>query len=661
MISRVAPGFIVPPMPQILSIDIETYSEVDIRACGAYKYAENCEILLLAYSFDNEPVFVIDLTKEGLPAHIHKALTDKNILKTAYNAAFERACISACYGLNLPPEQWECTLMRSAMAGLPLSLDESAKALNLEQQKDNTGKNLIRYFCMPCKPTKTNGERLRNLPEHDPAKWQAFMNYNMQDVVTEKAVRQALLFLTIPEQEKKLWDLDQRINETGVKIDKTLVTHAVEMDLNFRNKLVNEATKLTGLNNANSIAQLKKWLEEETDSEIESLKKDAIPKLILDTDSEKAKRVLTIRQELSKTSVKKYTAMLNAAGSGDRIRGLLQFYGANRTGRWAGRLVQVQNLPRGTFGSKNLDAARNCVISNDSELLEICFGAIPDTLSQLVRTAFIPEEGKRFIVSDFSAIEARVIAWLAGERWRLEVFNTHGKIYEASAAQMFKVPIESITKSSPFRQKGKIAELALGYQGGNGALIKMGALDMGLTEEELPGIVKAWRDANPAIVQLWWNMDKAAKNAIRSNSVIPIGKGAYFQYKKGYLLMGLPSGRTLCYAKAALGQGSVGEIINYWGVDQTTKKWTKLETYGGKLVENVIQAIARDCLAQALLNVHEAGYRTVMHVHDEIVCELPIGKGSLKELNALLCKPEKWMAGLPLKAEGFEALYYKKD
>lgn len=647
---------------RILSIDIETYSEVDIRACGGYKYAEACEIMLFAYSYDEEPVHVLDLTQQTLPSGIRKDLTDKNILKTAYNAAFERACISACYGLTLPPEQWECTLMRSAMAGLPLSLDESAKALELEQQKDNVGKNLIRYFCMPCKATKTNSERLRNLPEHDPAKWTAFMNYNAQDVITEKAIRKALLWLPIPEQEKKLWNLDQRINETGVKVDKSFVTHAVDMDLIFRERLLKEAIFHTGLSNANSIAQMKKWLEEETDTTIESLKKEAIPQLIKDTDSKRAKRVLTIRQELSKTSVKKYTAMLNAAGRSDRIRGLLQFYGANRTGRWAGRLVQVQNLPRGSFNSESLDEARNCVLNNDSEMLEMVFGAIPDTLSQLVRTAFIPEEGKRFIVSDYSAIEARVIAWLANEKWRLEVFNTHGRIYEASAAQMFKVPIESIGKSSPLRQKGKIAELALGYQGSMGALVKMGAIDMGLTEEELPAIVAAWRTANPAIVNLWWNMDRAAKQAIRNPGMnLALPKGVYFQYKKGYLFMVLPSGRKLCYAKASLAPGKMGEIIVYWGVDQTTKKWSKLETYGGKFVENCIQAIARDCLAQGLLNLDNAGYRTVMHIHDEVVCEVPIGKGSLREVNALLTKSVAWMNGLPLKAEGFETSYYKKD
>lgn len=641
-----------------LSIDIETYSDMDIRTAGTYKYAENCEILMLAYSFDNEDVSIIDLTQEKIPAKLFQALYDPAILKTAYNAAFERACFNAFYGNYCPPEQWECTMVRSAMAGLPLSLEESAKALKLEQQKDNAGKNLIRYFCMPCKSTKTNGERIRNLPKDDPAKWDAFKKYCIQDVVTEKAIRKELLFLEIPAKEKKLWCLDQRINEAGVKVDIAFAKNAVGMDLAFRERLISEATAITGLSNANSLTQLKKWLEEETENEIETLKKDALPDLIKNTDSKIAKRVLTIRQELSKTSVKKYTAMLNSAGADDRIRGLFQYYGANKTGRWASRLVQVHNLPRGTYGGGTLQAARDCVLSKDSEILELCFGAVADCLSQLIRTSFIPEEGKRFIVSDFSAIEARVIAWLANEKWRLEVFNTHGKIYEASAAQMFKVPIESITKASPLRRKGKIAELALGYQGAVGALLKMGALDMGLEEKELPMIVSVWRSANPAIVQFWYTMERSAKSALRLGSRINVTKGLYFDYKKGYLIMGLPSGRCLNYPNAGL---DTSGSIYYWGVDQTTKKWSKISTYGGSLVENATQAIARDCLAQGLLNLSDAGYNVVLHVHDEAVCEAPIGKGSLKEVNALLCKPKEWMYGLPLKAEGFESMYYKKD
>lgn len=645
-----------------LSIDIETYSSTDIKGAGVYKYVEapDFDILLFAYAFDNEPVQVVDLAGgEMLPYEVISALKDPAVLKKAFNANFERVCISQWLNLYLPVEQWQCTMVHASMIGLPLSLEQVAKALKLEQQKMTEGKALIRYFSMPCKPSKANGMRTRNLPEHDAEKWEKFKAYCVQDVVTERAIYDKLSFFQVPDIEKQLWYLDQRINDTGVLLDTELVGNAIEIDNNYRERLTTEAIELTGLSNPNSAAQLKNWIGTETGAEVEKLTKESVPELLAQTDSETVQRVLNIRQEMAKTSVTKYKAMVKAVCSDNRVKGLLQFYGANRTGRWAGRLVQVQNLPRNELS--DIDVARDLVKHNMSEVLEMCFGNVPDTLSQLIRTAFIAPAGSRFIPADFSAIEARVIAWLAGEQWRLQVFATHGKIYEASAAQMFKVPIESVTKGSPLRQKGKVAELALGYQGGPNALVKMGALKQGLTEEELPKLVKMWRNANKAIVQYWDYIGNAALDTVGSGESRTLTHNIRMSVERGVFFIQLPSGRKLAYVRPKLVDGKYGPVLTYEGMDQTSKQWKTLETYGGKLVENIVQAVARDCLAEALLRVDAAGYKVVMHVHDEIVCEMPYGSGSVEELNNIMGQPIPWAKGLLLKADSYETEYYKKD
>lgn len=647
---------------QTLAIDIETFSSVDLTESGVYKYVESpdFEILLFAYSFDDEPEEVVDLVNEDeLPPRVIDALLG-GTLKTAHNAAFERACIAKYVGWDLPAEEWECTMVKASMLGLPLSLDAAAKALKLEQKKDAVGKALIKYFCTPCKPTKANGMRTRNMPEHDLAKWMQFIEYCRQDVVVEKAIRRKISFFQLPVQEKKLWQLDQRINETGVLLDPQMVRNAIILDTTNRGRLTSEAVELTGLDNPNSPAQLKKWLSTQTGGSVTSLTKEAIPALLETTQDEDVSRLLGIRQEMAKTSVKKYEAMTASICADNRVRGLLQFYGANRTGRWAGRLVQVQNLPRNEMAC--LDDARELVKAGDLELLQLCFGNVPNVLSELIRTAFIAAPGHRLIVADFSAIEARVIAWLAGERWRLEVFRTHGKIYEASAAQMFKVPIESVTKGSDLRQKGKVSELALGYQGGPNALIKMGALKMGLSEEELPRLVKMWRNANKAIVAFWETVGNAALTAVEEGTSVTIAHGIRFSVSNEILWIQLPGGRRLAYYKPHVGQNQFGNTsLKYWGMNQTTKQWSAQDTYGGKLVENIVQAVARDCLAHAMLAMDAAGYRIVMHVHDEVVCEMPIGKGSLEEVNRIMGASIPWAKGLPLTADSYETNYYKKD
>lgn len=659
-----------------LNIDIETYSEVDLKKSGMYKYAEKIEILLFAWSFDGDPDPIVkDFTKftvsrsAKLPRPVYEALTDPTVKKKAFNAPFEIACISSYFDIELDPAQWECTMMRSAMAGLPLSLDQSSKALNLEIKKDNAGMALIRYFCMPCKPTATNGERLRNHPKDAPEKWEAFKNYCRQDVVTEMAVGAALSFMPIPINEKLLWDLDQRINSTGVRVDMRLVENAIIMDHGYREKLIAQAIKLTGVDKPTSVAQIKKWLEIEEDIQITSLAKEHIPALVKKLQTGKAKKVLNIRQELSKTSVRKYTTIRVCVCRDGRLKGLLQFYGANRTGRWAGRLVQVHNLPKGEYHGQLLDDIRKLALERDSQMLEMVFGSVPDTLSQIIRTSFIAAMGKRFIISDFSAIEARIISWLADEKWRLEVFATHGKIYEASASQMFNVPLEAVTKTSNYRAKGKIAELALGYQGGVNALLRMEATDKDIQkgtrkpipEDELQPIVDAWRLANPQIKNLWYAMGRAAVQAVKTGQKVTADKGIYFVMRRGFLMMYLPSGRALCYANAKVMDGKYGEVVTYMGLNQETKQWQRQQTYGGKLVENAVQAIARDCLANGLLNLDEAGYSIVFHVHDEIICEEFIGDKSLETMINLMIKPAHWYQGLNLAADGFESPYYKKD
>jgi DNA polymerase len=653
---------------QSLAIDIETFSSADLKKSGVYRYVEATDfnILLFAYSFNGDPVEIIDLAQgEKLPEDIIGALSDPKILKTAFNANFERTCIRKHFNILLPVQQWDCTAVKASMLGLPLNLETVAKVLKLEEQKLSSGKALIRYFTLPCKPTKVNGGRTRNLPSHNLEKWQLFKEYCIQDVVTEQTVREKIAFFNPPIFEKRLWHIDQTINDKGMLLDPSFVHNAIRMDMTYRDKLTAEAINLTGLENPNSLAQLKDWLSENSEEEITSLTKTDIPELLKQISSATVKRVLNIRQEMAKTSVKKYVAMTKGICSDARLRGLLQFYGANRTGRWAGRLVQVHNLPKNEL--QDLELARSIVKSGDLELLELLFGNVPDTLSQLIRTAFIAAEGNRLLVSDFSAIEARIIAWLAGEKWRLEVFETHGKIYEASASHMFKVPIESVTKGSDLRQKGKMSELALGYQGGPDAIIKIEIsnktpLEKRIPEEELPKLVAMWRQANKAIVNFWRIVNDAAITAVDTGQKITIKHGITFFVERGILFIELPSKRRLSYLRPQLRPNRFGGVsLVYEGLNQTTKQWGRQETYGGKLVENIVQAIARDCLADAILRINDAGYNIVMHVHDETVCEMPNGKGSIEEINKIMSQPISWAKGLPLKAEGYETMYYRKD
>ncbi|TPG74008.1 hypothetical protein EEL32_25465 [Brevibacillus laterosporus] len=954
-----------------LAIDIETYSSVDLKKSGVYPYTESpdFEILLFAYAFNGDPVEVIDLANfEFLPDRVVHALQDSSIIKTAFNASFERTCIAKHFKMQMPPEQWRCTAVHALTLGLPGTLDGVAKALKLEQQKDSAGKALIRYFSIPCKPTKTNGQRTRNMPEHEPEKWEQYKDYCVQDVVVEQDIRKMLLQYEIPETEQKLWELDQRINDRGIRVNPQLVQNAIACDLANQERQVEEAVALTGLENPNSVSQLKKWLSDAAGLEVESLNKAVVPELLEQTDDETVKRMLELRQEMAKTSVKKYQAMQRGLCLDDRVRGLLQFYGAGRTGRWAGRLVQVQNLPRNKL--RDLDVARNLVLSGDYDLLELLFGNVPDVLSQLIRTAFIPSDGCRFIVSDFSAIEARVIAWLAGEQWRLDVFNTHGKIYEASAAQMFKVPIESVGKGSDLRQRGKVAELACiaegqlvltdkglvpiedvkrdhrvwdgyqwvkhegvvyrgikevieydgltatadhlvwiegqsepvrfdyaatsgarliqseygrdpiwmghdyqsretlqselegsestypmqrmwertvdpiqqpytwaiervpsvlsaatnpkmvgskadccqaemyksercelhqlwgsrdsvqipisigcrsldyrqsrapgsklgvgsdrhkwslrtwepafcsarsqsrepeaytasrlesgsmalcslsgdaeacsgyesrrdsgrspasrfgqteelatncrkarvydilnagprhrftvsnrlvhncGYQGGPNALIAMGALEMGLKEEELQGIIDAWRAANPAIKKFWFDVGNAAIKAVDEKRTVKLQFGLAISSEPGYMFIHLPSGRRLAYVNPRLEQDKRFNRLSltYEGVEKG--QWRRLHTYGGKLVENIVQAVARDCLAVAMLRLDDSGFNMTMHVHDEVVIDEKCDFDTMAEVESIMGQPIEWAPGLPLRADAFEADYYMKD
>ena len=650
------------PSHKVLAIDIETFSPVDLTSSGVFKYAEDPDftILLLAYAYDNEPVRIIDLASgEALPDALLNDLSDPSVIKTAYNASFEIACLNAFLITRLDPSQWECTMVRAAVSGLPLSLDAASKVLKLDQQKMSVGRALIRYFSMPVKPVKSNGFRTRNLPFHDPEKWELFKEYCRQDVETERAVRSAISHIVILPEEKQLWLLDQEINSRGILIDQEFVANAIRIYESSQACLLEEASDLTGLANPNSPAQLKAWLND-NDQDISSLSRSNLVNLLGTSETPDVTRAIELRLEMAKSSVKKYEAMQAAVCSDGRIRGLLQFYAANRTGRWAGRLVQVQNLPQNHL--KDLDLARQLVKSNDGDLLELAFGSVSDTLSQLIRTAFIAGEGKHFIVADFSAIEARIIAWLAGEQWRMEVFKSHGKIYEASASQMFRVPIEKVTKGSELRQKGKIAELACGYQGGVRALKSMGALEMGVPENELQSIITRWRKANPNIVQLWNEVSEKALEATESLNLVPFRFGMSFLHSKGSLIINLPSSRQLFFRNARLIKNASGNaVLAYDGMNQTTKTWETVETYGGKLVENIVQAIARDCLAESMLSLSASGYRIVMHVHDEVVIETDGSKGSLEDVISIMSRPIPWAKGLPLKADGYETSYYKKD
>lgn len=673
---------------QHLSIDIETKSSVDIGKAGLYKYAqsEDFEILLIAYQYDDGPVRLLDLTDETLRGKQGNLLNEKqkafsrgcdslcaalknpDIVKHAYNAAFEWYCLNQA-GIETPLSQWRCTMAHGLYCGYTAGLDATGKAIGLPQdkQKLTTGKALIRYFCVPCKPTKSNGGRTWNLPKHAPEKWALFKDYCKQDVVTEHEILKRLNQFPMPEDEILLWQMDVLMNAFGVKVDTDLIEGALAIDSVSTQKLLGEAQTMTGLSNPNSTAQLLPWLAEngvdlanlQKATVAETLEQEGIP--------ETAKRMLEIRQQLGKTSIKKYVAMDTAKGADHRVRGLTQYYGANRTGRWAGRMVQMQNLPRNYL--KTLDEARKIVKQKNFEGLKMIYGNVPDTLSQLIRTAFIPSEGHKFVVADFSAIEARVIAWLAGEQWVNEVFATHGRIYEATASQMFHVPVEKIKKGNPeysLRQKGKVATLALGYQGGTNALIAMGALNMGLSEDELPDIVQRWRQANPRIRDLWYAVEQTALSVMQTaqpqaiNGLIFALEGDMI-YGQCFLTVQLPSGRKLFYPKPFLQENQFGRMaIHYYNVGQNTRKWEATSTYGGKMTENIVQAIARDCLAVTLTRIAAKGLQVVFHVHDEVIIDAPMDV-TVEEVCGLMAEPITWAPGLILKGAGFESQYYMKD
>jgi len=646
-----------------LSVDIETYSSVDLIKCGVYAYAESpdFEILLFGYAWDDEPVQVIDLTTgSGLPEDVQNALYDPEILKTAFNASFERVCLCVHMGSVLPPEQWQCTAVLARQLGLPASLDVVGKVLSLsdDKQKLQSGKALIRYFSIPCKPTKINGQRTRNLPEHDPEKWEAYKKYCGQDVESEREIKRKLSRFSVIESEQPLWELDQRINDQGVGVDIVLAKNAVAIDEVVKARLLKQAKELTGLENPKSTSQLKTWIQETAGIEVESLNKKEIGNVRAAANNEAVDAMLDIRAGLSKTSTEKYNAMIRMVCGDGRIRGLTQFYGAGRTGRWAGRGVQMQNLPGLRMSELDYDIARQIVAMGDRETLEMLFDDIAGTLSQLIRSAFIPAKGNVFIVADFSAIEAVILAWLANEQWRLDVFNSHGKIYEASAEQMFSLPPGSVGKGDPMRQKGKIAELALGYGGSVGALKVMGALEMGLKEEELKPLVNIWRSTNKAITKFWWDADAAAKETIRTQAPNYMQHGIAFRKQGPLMRLKLPSGRELSYVKPAL----VDDGITYEGNIQSSGGWGRIESYGPKLVENIVQAVARDCLAEAMIKVEAAGYPVVFHVHDEIVCEVPadIAETALRDILEIMGSPLSWADSLPLGADGYICEYYKK-
>ena len=646
-------------MGRILEMDIETFSDVDLIKCGVYAYADSpaFEVLLFAYSFDGGETRVIDLAQgEELPGEVAEAVFDGSVVKTAFNANFERTCLSKHFGRYLPPDSWHCSAVQAAVLALPRSLEDVGAVLGLDEQKMKEGRELIRYFCVPCKPTKANGGRRRNLPCHAPEKWELFKTYCMRDVDVEKAIRRKLYKFPIPEGEMELYRLDQRINDRGVPVDMGLVRQAVKCERLHKEVVTKRAYELTGLENPNSVAQLKGWLGE-NGVEAESLSKKAVTEMIGESDGE-VEELLRLRLLMAKTSVKKYEAMERSVCSDGRVHGLLQFYGANRTGRWAGRLVQVQNLPQNHI--EDLELARRLVREGRFEDVEMLYDSTPKVLSELIRTAFVPEPGCRFVVADFSAIEARVLAWLAGERWRLEVFSSHGKIYEASASAMFHVPIEEVTKGSSLRQKGKIAELGLGYGGAAGALVSMGALDMGLSEDDLPSLVAAWRRANPHITQFWWDVDKAAVEAVMKRAKTRAGRIG-FEYRSGILFVMLPSGRKLAYVKPRMAVNKFGrEGLTYEGILEN-KKWGRIETYGPKLVENIVQGTARDLLAEAMLRVEKGGYPIVMHCHDEIIAEVPEGMGSVEEMCKVMAVQPVWAEGLPLRADGYECPFYQKQ
>lgn len=643
---------------QSLAIDIETFSSRSLLDCGVYRYAESedFEILLFAYSFDGDEVKVIDLASgERLPAKVISALINPQIVKRAYNAQFERVCLGKYFDRPLDPSQWQCTMAYAAMLGLPGSLDMVSKVLKLSQQKMSEGKALIRYFCQPCKATKTNGGRTRNLPTHDPAKWELFKAYNAQDVRTEMEIFDyCLRRIPFPERERQIYTFDQNLNDYGVLVDQPLVKAIVDYDRSYQEALRDRAGQLTGLLNPNSVSQLKEWLSSHG-IEVGSLNKDSVNMLLEDHFiPSDVKELLKLRQETSKTSVKKYQAMLDTVCSDGRIHGVLQYYGAGRTGRWAGRLVQVQNLPRNSY--KALDGIRLMTRRGEFDDLSLLYDSLSNIFSQLVRTAFVAPEGKTYCIADYSAIEARVIAWLAGEVWKMDLFAQGGKLYETTAAKMFNVPVESITHDSPLRAKGKVAELACGYGGSVGALTAMGALEMGLSSEELLPIVYSWRKANPKIVKLWDDVDQRVRYVIEGRTKVNLHHGVSFKCDGEYLWIYLPTGRALAYYKPYIDESG---RIKYQGLQQTNKIWGEIDTFGGKLVENVVQAIARDCLAEAMLQLHQQNYKIVFHVHDEVIVES--SQDQLDKIKNIMGQPLAWAPGLLLKAEGYCSDYYRKD
>ena len=651
-----------------LNIDIETYSDNEISN-GVYKYVDtpNFEVLIFAYAVDGGETVELDLTKTSLPENITDALTDPSIKKIAYNASFERVCLSKhLFGDEdkyLPPEQWECTKVWADELGLPGSLKRCAEYLGLEEQKDAAGTQLINYFSKPCKPTKANGQRTRNLPEHDTEKWDKFVAYCGQDVRTEMAIGDFLKPYKLPDREWEHYYLDQHVHDRGVKIDLDLANRAVEIDNEMRAEGLEKMKSLTGLENPNSVAQLKEWLEGKGHP-METLGKKIVQEMIESGEvTGDVKEVLETRLSLSNSSTKKYVMMQDATRSDGKMHGLLQFYGANRTGRWAGRLLQVQNLPRNYIAS--LDDARELVKRGERDSLEMVYEDVQDILKQLIRTGIVAKDGHRFIISDFSAIEARVIAWYAGEKWVIDAFNEHGKIYEATAAQMFDLgPVTEYdwksTEGKAMRQRGKVATLALGYQGGKGSLVSMGALEMGIPEDELQDLVDVWRTTNSNIVKLWKETERFVKKALSSGQVVRGHQGLKFYKKEDFLFIQLPSGRKLSYCKPRLEPGKYGQKITYEG--QGSKVYfVREDTYGGKLVENIVQATARDVLAEAMLRLNAAGFPIVFHVHDEVIAECKHGEHSLDEMNDILSQTPDWADGLPLAAEGFETEYYQKD
>ena len=645
------------------SLDLETYSDVDLGNCGVYRYVEgDFHILLFAYAFDDDPVQIVDMAcGEELPQEVVDAIFDSNIIKCAWNAQFERTCLSHFFGTQLSPDSWRCSMIHAASLSLPLKLKTAAEVLKTGEQKDRAGEDLIKYFSVPCKPTKTNGGRTRNLPEHAPEKWQMFKDYCLQDVRTERDIRKRLEQFPLLDHEWDFYHMDQRINDRGVMIDHKLVEQAITCDLMLSEEMSRKAYELTGLENPNSVSQLKGWLEERG-IPVDSLGKKDVAALITDLDKhstdQEALDMMKLRLQMAKSSVKKYQAADRYICKDGRAHGLFQFSGANRTQRWAGRGIQLQNLPQNHINT--LDEARELLKMGCFDMLEIIYGNTPDILSQLLRTMLIAKPGHQFIVADFSAIEARVLAWLAGEQWRIDAFNRGDDIYCASASQMFGVPVVKHGINGELRQKGKVAELACGYGGASGALISMGALDMGLTEDELPGLIDDWRNSNPHIVQFWWDVEKAAVETIKDHQERRVGRIG-FQFYSNTLWLVLPSGRKLAYIKPKMQPNRFGRMAVTFESLNAANKWSRGETYSGKITENLTQATARDLLAEAMWRMEQKGWNIVGHVHDEVILEVPTGSVTVDEVVRVMSINPAWADGLPLNAAGYSGFYYFKD